>query len=216
MAGPHYGQPILHAGQAIKEARAAMILLHGRGATADSILELAQPLFDEDMAYLAPQASDNTWYPFSFLEPLERNEPQLSSALERIEAIVAQLDEHGLGSDRVIIGGFSQGGCLALEFVARHAQRYGGAFAFSGGIIGPDDTPRDYAGDLEGTPVFIGCADNDFHIPKARVIETEAVLDKLGAVVDARLYPGMGHTIIQEEIDAVQAMIKQVMADWGG
>jgi predicted esterase len=189
-----------------------MILLHGRGATASGILQLAEMLHHPDLAYLAPQAAGNTWYPYSFLAPLERNEPWLSSALAVVGDIVAQLEASGMLRDRVIVGGFSQGACLAAEFVARHAGRYGGLLAFSGGLIGPPGTPRDYPGHLNGTPVFLGCSDADFHIPKERVEESATVLADMGAAVTYRLYPQMGHTIIQDEIDQARAMVDALMA----
>ena len=212
MHGPHQNQPVLHTGKPLEAAAAVMILIHGRGASAQSILSLSQELYHADMAYLAPQANSNTWYPYSFLEPLERNEPGISSGLAAIDELVENVAAHGITPDKIIIGGFSQGACLSLEYVARHAQRYGGVFGYSGGLIGPDATPRDYDGTLAGTPVFLGCSDVDFHIPKARVLESERVLKTLGGTVDARLYAGMGHTVNADEIEAVQAIIAQVLA----
>jgi predicted esterase len=187
-----------------------MILVHGRGATAPSILELAQVLHHQNLAYLAPQAAGNTWYPYSFLNPIDQNEPGLSSGLQAMADVLAQVEAAGIPPDKVIIGGFSQGACLASEFVARHARRYGGLLVFSGGLIGPPDTPRDYAGSLAGTPVFMGCSTTDFHIPAERVNETAAVFEDLGAAVTKRLYPNMGHTIIQDEIDQAQKIVQAV------
>ena len=204
----HQGQPVLHTGTPLDRAQAAMILVHGRGASARDILTLV-PEFDRPgFAYLAPQAAGDTWYPYSFLSPLARNEPYLSSALERLDEVVQQVLQAGIPAERVVLLGFSQGACLASEYVARHSRRYGGLAALSGGLIGPDDTPRDYAGSLDGTPVFLGCSDVDFHIPKQRVLESADALNRLGGQVTARLYPGMGHTVNQDEIDAV----KQIMA----
>ena len=177
-----------------------MILVHGRGATAQSILELGQALDHPDFAYMAPQAADNTWYPYSFLSPLQRNEPGLSSGLEVIGGLVERAIDAGIEPDRIVIGGFSQGACLAAEFVARNARRYGGLLVFSGGLIGPVGTERRYSGSLEGAPVFIGCSDRDSHIPLERVAETTEVLTALGASVDERIYPDMGHTVIQDEL----------------
>ena len=168
MLSPHENQPILRAGRPLAEAQAALILVHGRGATAASILELADYLPHPAMAYLAPQAAGNTWYPYSFLMPMEQNEPHLSSALARLASLLGDVARAGIPAERVVLAGFSQGACLASEFVARHAQRYGGLLVFSGGLIGPPGTPRAYEGTLAGTPVFLGCSDVDPHIPLAR------------------------------------------------
>jgi len=204
---PHAGGPLLTAGRPTAEARGALILIHGRGATAESILDLAEYLRHPALAYLAPQAAGNTWYPYSFLEPAARNEPYLSSALARVGAVVAEVEAAGIPAERIFLSGFSQGACLASEYVARNARRYGGLIAFSGGLIGPAGTPRDYAGSLDGTPVFLGCSDVDPHIPLGRVEETAAVLARLGARVDKRIYPRLGHTINQDEIDAAAALL---------
>lgn len=211
MSGPtpdvHAGQPLRHTGRPLAEAGAAMILVHGRGATAESILELAGYLPHPQMAYLAPQAAGQTWYPYSFLAPFAQNEPYLSSALARLDGLLADVTAAGIPPERVVWAGFSQGACLAAEFVARHAQRYGGVLLFSGGLIGPPGTPRDYAGTLAGTPVFLGCSDRDAHIPLARVEETAEALARLGAAVDKRIYPRMGHTINDDEIRAAAALV---------
>lgn len=205
---PHQGQKVYTTGKPLNEAKAAMILVHGRGATAPSILELAGALAHPDIAYLAPQASGNTWYPYSFLSPMDQNEPGLSSGLQAVADVVAQVETAGIPAEKIIIGGFSQGACLASEFVARNARRYGGLLVFSGGVIGPPGTPRDYDGSLEGTPIFLGCSDADFHIPAERVHESTAVFEGLGADVTEKIYPGMGHTIIQDEIDHAQTIVK--------
>lgn len=210
MLSPHENQPILRAGRPLAEAQAALILVHGRGATAASILELADYLPHPAMAYLAPQAAGNTWYPYSFLMPMEQNEPHLSSALARLASLLDEVERAGIPAERVVLAGFSQGACLASEFVARHAQRYGGLLVFSGGLIGPPGTPRAYEGTLAGTPVFLGCSDVDPHIPLARVNETAEVLARLGAAVDKRIYPRFGHTINQDEIDAAAALVATV------
>jgi predicted esterase len=207
MLSPHDNQPILRTGRPLAEAEAALILVHGRGATAESILELADYLPHPAMAYLAPQAAGNTWYPNSFLMPMEQNEPYLSSALARLGALLGEVERAGIPAERVVLAGFSQGACLASEFVARHARRYGGLLAFSGGLIGPPGTPRAYDGALDGTPVFLGCSDIDPHIPLVRVNETAEVLARLGAAVDKRIYPRFGHTINQDEIDAAAALV---------
>jgi predicted esterase len=203
---------ILAVGEPLKTARAAMVLIHGRGATADSILSLADALDRPGFAFLAPQAPGNVWYPNSFLAPLDSNEPYLTRALETVGATIKQLEDAGITAERTVLLGFSQGACLALEYAARNARRYGGLAGLSGGLIGPDGTPRDYAGSLAGTPVFLGCSDVDFHIPAARVRESAAVLRDLGGDVTDILYPGMGHTVNQDEIDHVRAIMAGLSA----
>lgn len=205
--GPHQGQTVLMAGVPLDEAKAALILVHGRGATAESILSLAQEIDQPGFVYLAPQASGNTWYPYSFLAPIADNEPGLSSGLAVLEALVEHLTQSGLGPEQTILLGFSQGACLSLEFVARHARRYGGAVGLSGGLIGPDGSPRDYPGSLDGTPIFLGCSDIDPHIPAARVHHSTEVLHQLGGEVTERLYPGMGHTVNENELEFVREMM---------
>src|SRR5437868_1735134 len=207
VTGPHHGQPVLVAGEPIEQARAAMIMMHGRGASAEDILSVADSFRQPGFVYLAPQAAGYSWYPNSFLAPIASNEPWLSSGLAVIASLLEQLEGHNIPAERTIILGFSQGACLSLEFVARHARRYGGMAGLSGGLIGPDGTPRDYPGSLEGTPVFLGCSDVDPHIPKARVLESTEILRRLGGVVTARLYPSMGHTINLDEMRAVQGMM---------
>ncbi len=206
-SGPHQGQPLMTTGEPLGQASAAMILVHGRGATAESILELAELLPHPSMAYLAPQAAGDTWYPYSFLSPMANNEPGISSGIQVLADLVARIEAAGIPAERIIIGGFSQGACLASEFVARNARRYGGLLVFSGGVIGPPGTPRSYAGNLESTPIFIGCSDVDFHIPLERVEETAVLLEKLGGLVTKKIYPGMGHTINQDEIDEAQKIV---------
>lgn len=210
--GPHQGQRLLAAGLPLSEAKAALILVHGRGATAPSILELGRELYHPDYAYLAPQARGNTWYPHSFLAPIQNNEPELSSALAVLGQLMEDLEGRGIPAERVVIGGFSQGACLASEFVARNPRRYGGLLVFSGGLIGPPGTPRDYRGSLEGMPAFIGCSDVDFHIPKERVEETAGILEGLGATVTMRVYPNMGHTINQDEIAHGRRLLEEAVA----
>lgn len=204
---PHAGQPVLHAGPPISEARIVAIMLHGRGASADDILGLAGEFSPRDVAYLAPQAAGRTWYPHSFLVPMAQNEPGLSSALAMIERLVQTLEQQQIPADRIALMGFSQGACLTLEFAARHPQRYAVIAGFSGGVIGPPGTPRDYSGTFDGTPVFLGCSDVDPHIPLERVNESAEVFTRMGARVDKRIYPGMAHTIIAAEIDVVDALL---------
>ena len=205
---PHAGQSVLASGAALTDARLVAILLHGRGASAEDILGLASDLRLTDVAYLAPQAAGNTWYPYSFLTPMDKNEPSLSSALGTVAAQVAHLGERGISPDRVALMGFSQGACLALEYAARHARRYACVAAFSGGLIGPPGTPRDYAGSFDGTSIFLGCSDIDPHIPLERVKESAEVCRRMGATVDERIYPGMGHTVNVDEMTSVRAMLR--------
>jgi phospholipase/carboxylesterase len=210
VSGPHQGQPLLTAGEALEKARAAMIMIHGRGASAEDILELAAELKQPRFAFLAPQASGHTWYPNSFLAPIASNEPGLSSGLAVIAALLERLAGAGIPAERTMLLGFSQGACLMLEFAARNARRYGGVVGLSGGLIGPDGTPRDYAGSLAGTPIFLGCSDVDPHIPKERVEESAEVLRRLGGDVTARLYPRMGHMVNRDELRFVQGMMERV------
>jgi predicted esterase len=204
---PHGGQRVLKSGPSPEDARLVAILLHGRGASAEDILGLSDQFSATDIAYLAPQAAGSTWYPNSFLAPIQQNEPWLGSALHVVAGLVDQLQQVGVPSDRLVVMGFSQGACLTLEFAARHARRYAAAVAFTGGLIGPEGTPRDYAGNFNGTPVFIGSSDVDPHVPIERIRESTAVLRRMGAIVDERIYPGMGHTINADELEAVDALL---------
>ena len=196
---------VLHAGRPLAEARVAVILVHGRGGTAGDILSLGDGWNQSVYAYLAPQAPGNTWYPQSFLAPVEQNQPALDNGLARLDTLVNELDAAGIPPERVILGGFSQGACLVSEYVARHPKRYGGLFVYSGGLIA-----LDHSGDLGGTPVFMGNSDQDAHIPLSRFEESVAVFERLNAQVDARVYPGMPHTIIQEELDVVGRMMQEL------
>jgi phospholipase/carboxylesterase len=212
MRGPHQGLAVLTAGEPLASARAAMIMVHGRGATAEDILMLAEELPQPGFAYLAPEAAGNTWYPNSFLALLASNEPGLSSGLAVIASLLDSANKAGIPAERTVIVGFSQGACLSLEFVARHARRYGGVIALSGGLIGPDGTPRDYPGSLAGTPVFLGCSDIDPHVPKERVLHSAEVLRMLGGQVTAKLYPRMGHTINRDEILIARGILDGVIS----
>lgn len=211
----HQGQPIFLAGADLGEARAAMVMLHGRGATAQSILWLAEELQQPDFVYIAPQAAGSTWYPHSFLQPIPMNEPYLSSALEAVDDVIQKLVDAGYSHDRIMVLGFSQGACLGVEYVARHARRYGGVAGLSGGLIGPEGTPRNYQGSLDGTPVFLGCAEVDAHIPKARVVHTGEVLRMMDARMTVRLYPNMGHIISDDEIQFVREMMTDLLTERG-
>lgn len=208
---PHASQPVLAAGPSPQDAGAALILIHGRGASPQSILSLYDTLDLPMLAALAPQAAGNTWYPLSFLAALESNQPYLDSALRRIESLVNELLGRGLASNRIAVLGFSQGACLASEFAARYPRRYGAVMALTGGLIGPPGTPRDYRGSLDGTPVFLGSSDPDPHVPFERVRETESVLARMGARVEVRRYPGMPHTINEEEIDACRQLLRSML-----
>ena len=207
---PHGGGRILAAGAPLGTAGAALILVHGRGATAEDILELGNEWRAPGFALLAPQAAEFTWYPRTFLAPLDQNEPDLSSALALLAALVAEVEDHGVPKSRQILLGFSQGGCLALEFAGRNATRRGGVVALSGGLIGPPGRRWNFEGSLLDTPVFLGCSDHDPHIPAARVLESSAEMKRIGGDVDARLYPGLGHTVNRDELKAVQALIDRL------
>jgi predicted esterase len=204
---PHAGQEALAAGPSPAEARLTVILVHGRGASAQNILSLAQEFRVPDVAYVAPQAAANTWYPYSFLSPIDRNEPFLSSALRVLERLVDSFAGQGITSDRIGLVGFSQGACLSLEFAARHPRRYAAVAGLSGGLIGPPGTPRTYPGSFDGTTVFLGCSDVDSHIPLDRVHETAEVFRRMNARVDERIYPQMGHMVNEDEVEAVRSLL---------
>ncbi len=212
MHPPHQNQPLAYAGPPPDRARAALILVHGRGDTAEKILELTRVFDVPGIAYLAPQAGGNQWYPNRFMAPIESNEPGISSGIQAIHDALEVITGAGIPLERAALLGFSQGACLTLEYAARHARRYGAIIGLSGGLIGPDGTPRDYPGSLDGTPVFLGCSDVDSHIPLDRLHETDEVLTRLGAVVDTRIYPGMGHTVNGDEIEAVGALLRRLPA----
>ncbi len=194
-------------GVPLARAKAVAVLLHGRGAPAESMLALAEELAQPDLAYVAPQARGGSWYPYSFLAPIAQNEPHLSRSLATVGNILAGLSAQGFGADRVVLLGFSQGGCLALEYAARNARRYGGVIGLSAGLIGPEGTPRNYQGSLDGTPVFLGCSDIDGHIPLSRVQESSRTLRWLGGAVVERIYPGFGHTINEDELRRVRGVL---------
>jgi predicted esterase len=206
----HDGQPVLRGGAPLGRARAALILLHGRGSSSDDIYPLGPEAAAgaPDVAFLAPQAAGNAWYPQRFLAPLAQNEPFLTSALGVVAGLVADLAQAGVPSDKVILVGFSQGACLALEFAARHPRRYGGVAGLSGALIGPPGAVRPRAGSLAGTPIYLGCSDRDFHIPLESVEESAALLAAQGAQVTKSIFPGMGHTVNGEELAAVGQLLR--------
>ena len=204
---PHRGQPVLTFGAPIAGARVAMIMVHGRGASAEDMAGLAAELRTTEIAFLAPQAAGRTWYPYSFLSPIEENEPGITSGLTVIAGLIDHLVAQQVPHERIALLGFSQGACLALEFAARHPRRYQAVVGLSGGLIGPPGTPRDYPGTLAGTPVVLGCSDIDSHIPLVRVHETAEVFRRMAASVDERIYPRMGHTVNEDELEAVKALL---------
>lgn len=192
---------IITGGVPLKDAQKALIMLHGRGATAHDILALAKYLHLEDFAFVAPQAENRTWYPYSFLAPIDENEPYFSKSLDAIQQVVDSILQSGIPKDHIYFLGFSQGACLALEYTARNAAHYGGVVAFTGGLIGDRIYEDHYTGNFENTPIFIGTSDPDIHVPVERVNESEQTLQKLGASVHKKIYINLGHTISQNEID---------------
>lgn len=209
---PHGAQPIHNWGSPFSDARAALVVVHGRGAPVLSMLPLATEIAVPGVAVLAPEAADNTWYPCPFLAPIEQNEPWLTSALNMLGRALEQIELAGIGRERTIILGFSQGACLTLEFAARNPARYGGVLGFSGGLIGPKGTRFTQPGSMDGTPVFLGVSDNDWHIPAERVDESAAAFTRMGAQVTSRLYPGAGHQILSDEVVFAKALMQSIVA----
>lgn len=195
------------AGIPLKEAKKALIMVHGRGAGAHDILSLSRHLDVADFALVAPQADNHTWYPYSFLVPIPENEPLLSRSLDKIAEVVAEIQENGIKKENIYFLGFSQGACLALEFATRNASKYGGVVAFTGGLIGDTLSDENYTGNFENTPIFIGTSNPDLHVPVERVNETETILNKMGASVTKKIYDNMGHTINQDEIDLANQLV---------
>ncbi len=210
--GPHQGMNIATKGTEASEADFAMIMVHGRGASAESIVQLSDELQFPEVHYAAPQASGFTWYPHSFLAPTEMNEPGLSSGLQAIEQLRLSLINAGIKDDHIFLLGFSQGACLALEYSTRNGRRFAGIFGLSGGLIGPAVDSSNYSGSFNSTPVFLGCSDIDPHIPKERVNETETVMTSMNADVTKILYTNMGHFVNEDEISRVRAIMKQAMS----
>lgn len=213
MSGPHQGQEVVTAGTPLDSAEAVVILIHGRGATARSIVQMGQEIHEDGLALLAPQAAGNTWYPQSFLAPVEQNEPGRTSGLEVIADLVETSNESGIPTEKILLLGFSQGACLASEFVARNPRRYGGLAALSGGLIGEAVDPGAFEGDLEGTPIFVGCSDVDPHIPIERVHVTTETFERLNGVVNERIYEGMGHGVNEDEIAAISDLIDSLLEE---
>ncbi len=207
---PHLGQPVHVIGRPLGEGSAAMILVHGRGAAPENILELVDALPHPAFTYLAPAAANNTWYPNSFMAPIASNAPGISSGLAVLDDLVERCDDAGVPTEHIILAGFSQGACLTLEYAVRHAERYGGILGFSGGLIGPPGTTWPYEGDFGGAPVFLGCSDVDAHVPRDRVDESAEVFRRMGAAVEERIYPGMGHLINDDEITVAQSIVRTV------
>ncbi|WP_035354444.1 alpha/beta hydrolase [Edaphobacter aggregans] len=204
---PHRDQPVRHFGAPLSSAEGVVILLHGRGGSAEDILSLAQPLYRPRLTYLAPQAAGHTWYPNSFLAPIAQNQPWLDSALRKVEATVEEAIAAGIAAARILLGGFSQGACLASEFVASHPRRYAGLIALTGGLIGPPGMDLTHAGSLAGTPAFFGSGDPDPHVPFERVQQSAAIFTAMGASVTVRRYPGRPHTISPEELDFARRLM---------
>ncbi len=198
----HEDQPVFEAGQELEDADKAVIMLHGRGATAESILQLADDL--PEAAYLAPQAARREWYPRSFLEPREKNQPHLDSALEKVGSLLEEVSEE-VGRENVYLLGFSQGACLTSEYAASNSERYGGLILLSGGLIGEE--VQEFEGDLEGTPVFAGCSDSDPHIPLERVEKTVEVFEELNADVEKYIFEGSHHGIVEHEVEKMKEML---------
>jgi phospholipase/carboxylesterase len=209
---PHGGQPFLERGSALASAEAAVILAHGRGASAEDILGLADHFDFPGVAYLAPEAAGHAWYPHSFLAPIEENQPWLDSALRLIGRVVERATAARIPRHKIAFVGFSQGACLVTEFVARNATRYGGLVAFTGGLVGPPGTRFQYSGDLSGTECFLGAGDPDPHVPWKRVEESASALSDLGAAVVLKRYPGLPHTINEDEIRQAQTILRRLTA----
>lgn len=205
---PHNGQPIETAGAPPQAADVAVIMLHGRGSTAQNILTLIDEFLHHGVLYLAPQAAHRSWYPRSGYAPFEDNEPWFSSALDCVSSALETAADAGVPPERTLLIGFSQGGCLASEFVARNPRRYGGLVVLSGSLLGPE-TRQDYDGSLDGTPVFLGCSTDDPYVAAERIHESARVFEQLGGDVDSRLYEGLGHAINDDEIRTIETFIER-------
>ncbi len=202
-----HSKKITTAGKKLSDAKKALIMIHGRGGSAEDILSLAGHLQVNDFALLAPQATNNIWYPYSFMAPISQNEPWLSSALSLIEEVLNDVIAQGISEENIYFTGFSQGACLTLEFVARNATRFGGVAAFTGGLIGDRIYPENFKGDFKNTPIFIGSSNPDPHVPVERVYATANILKGMNASVTEKIYENMGHTIMQDEIDLANKLV---------
>lgn len=209
--GPHDGQPVLTRGPRPGPGGVVAIMVHGRNAGPENILDLASRLDRPDVAYLAPAAANRTWYPNSFMAEIASNEPGLSSGLAVLASLVADAEAAGVARDRIVLIGFSQGACLVTEFAVRHASRFGGVVAYSGGAIGPPGTRWDESGRFDGTPMFFGCSDRDAHVPESRVTESADMCARMGAAVTKRIYPGMGHLVNDDEIAWAQGLLDSLV-----
>jgi phospholipase/carboxylesterase len=209
---PHGGQPVLRAGAPLAQARAAIIMLHGRGAGPANILDLAPAIGHPGVAYLAPAASGNTWYPKSFMSPIEENEPGISSGIAVVHSLIDEVEAAGIPSERIVLLGFSQGACLTSTAAQRRPTTYGGVLVFSGGLIGPPGTAWNEEGSFQSTPVFFGCSDVDAHVPEHRVRESAAVYERMGATVTTRIYPGMGHLVNDDEVSFARDLVAGISA----
>lgn len=210
-SGPHQGQTVAESGAPASRAKAGMIMLHGRGASAKGILSLSDEFAQPDVRYLAPQADSHTWYPYPFTDPVEKNEPWLNSALQRIFDLIKQLNNEGISDKKIILLGFSQGACMAQEYAARHPARYGGVVGLSGGLIGETVNPELYTGSLEGTPVFIGAGDQDHWFDLDRIHQSADIFKLLKGSVEKQIYPGKGHTITEDEVKFIRKLIFSII-----
>lgn len=203
---------VITAGTPLGQSKGVVIMLHGRGATAEDILTLSDHLNVDGYTLLAPQATNYTWYPYSFMAPVSQNEPWLTSALENLTSIVGEINHAGIKDEQIIFAGFSQGACLTLEYITRHARRWGGAVAFTGGLIGDRIYHENYRGDFAGTPVFIGTSDPDPHVPVSRVEESTKIIRGLNAQITTKVYPNLGHTISSDEIKQANQLVFDQLA----
>ena len=210
MSNPHKGRPVAARGKPPEESRGVVVMMHGRDRDTDDILGVADRIGEPDFAYLAPAADHNSWYPYSFLEPVEKNEPRLSYALEICEEMVERLLNTGIPKRQIVLAGFSQGACLVAEYAVRNAERYGGLLIFTGGLIGPPGAHWEYEGSFGGTPVFLGTSDVDEFVPEERVRESARVFERMGATVTLRVYPSMDHVVNDDEIAAAKKILREV------
>jgi predicted esterase len=209
-SGPHQGMPVRYGGATVERAKGGVIMLHGRGAGPHDMLKLAESIDEPQFFYAAPAARENSWYPHNFSDPLSDNEPSLTSALKVVDDMLKGLAALALPPEQIILLGFSQGACVVLEYAARNPRRYGGVVALTGCLFGPPDTPREAEGSLAGTPVFLGCGDDDPHFPVDCIKDAADVLGGLGAEVTTRVYPGLGHAVNDDEIQAIKRMTEMV------